>query len=69
MDLAHKQVRAEYVLGRIALAKGDLPGAKEHIASYIKLDPAVPDISRIRAFLATLGTGGASQTDLPLERP
>ena len=69
MDPAHKQVRAEYVLGRIALAKGDLPGAKEHIASYIKLDPAAPDIPRIRAFLATLEARGASQTDLPLERP
>jgi hypothetical protein len=69
MDPAHKQLRAEYVLGRIALAKGDLPAAKEHIASYIVLDPAAPDVPRIQALLETLETGAASQTDLPLERP
>jgi Tetratricopeptide repeat len=69
MDPAHKQVRGEYVLGRIALAKGDLPAAKEHIANYINLDPAAPDAPRIQALLETLGTGAAAQTDLPLERP
>jgi Flp pilus assembly protein TadD len=69
MDPAHKQVRAEYVLGRIALAKGDLPAAKEHIANYIQLDAAAPDISKIQALLQSLGAGTASQTDLPLERP
>jgi predicted Zn-dependent protease len=69
MDPGHKQVRAEYVLGRIALAKGDLPAAKEHIANYINLDATSPDIPKIQALLASLGTGAASQTDLPLEHP
>ena len=69
MDPAHKQVRGEYVLGRIALAKGDLPAAKEHIANYIKLDTAAPDIPKIQALLESLGGGSASQTDLPLEYP
>jgi hypothetical protein len=69
MDPGHKQVRAEYVLGRIALAKGDLPAAKEHIANYIKLDGTAPDIPRIQVLLESLGTGAASQTNLPLEHP
>jgi predicted Zn-dependent protease len=69
MDEAHKQYRAEYVEGRIALAKGDVPSAKEHIANYIRLDAAAPDLPKIQALLATLGTGTASQTSLPLERP
>ncbi len=68
MDPAHKQVRGEYVLGRIALAKGDLPAAKEHIANYIKLDAAAPDISKIQALLESLGAG-AAPTSLPLEHP
>jgi len=69
MDPRHKQVRAEYILGRIALAKGDVPAAKEHIANYIKLDAVARDLPQIQALLASLETGAASQTDLPLERP
>jgi Flp pilus assembly protein TadD len=68
MDPAHKQLRAEYVIGRIELAKGDLPAAKEHIENYIKLDAAAPDISKIQALLESLGAGVAP-TSLPLERP
>lgn len=69
MDLAHKQVRSEYILGRIELAKGDVPGAKEHIANYVKLDPTSPDIQKIEAQLSILGTSAAAPTDVPLERP
>lgn len=69
VDPARKQVRAEYILGRIALAKGDIPAAKEHIADYIKLDPAAPDIERIQAQLAALQTGGAAEINAALERP
>ena len=69
LDPAHKQVRAEYVLGRIALAKGDVQAAKEHIANYVKLDVGAPDLPKIQALLASLNAGGAPQTGLPLERP
>lgn len=71
MDLAHKQVRAEYVLGRIALVKGDIPAAKGHFENYMKLDPGAPDGPKIQAFLANLGPGGDAKTDdlPPLERP
>ena len=68
VDPAHKQVRAEYVLGRIALAKGDTASAKEHIANYIKLDPATPDLAQIQALLATLDNGGAAATGPPVEQ-
>lgn len=69
MDSGRKLVRAEYVQGRIALAKGDLPAAKEHIANYIKLDSAAPDIPQIRVLLESLGKGATPQTNLPLELP
>jgi hypothetical protein len=69
MDGIHKLNRLEYVLGMIALAKGDVSGAKEHIASYIKLDPAAPDIERIQAQLETLGTPNAPNMAITLERP
>jgi tetratricopeptide (TPR) repeat protein len=69
MDGAHRLNRAEYVLGMIALAKGDVSSAKEHVAAYIKLDPAAPDIERIQAQLDSLGTPNAPKMDIPLERP
>lgn len=61
--------RAEYVLGRIALAKGDLAGAKEHISNYIQMDPTVADLSKIQAQLDNLGNKDAAVADVPLERP
>ncbi len=69
LDLTHKLSRAEYVLGMIALAKGDVSGAKEHIASYIKADPAAPDIEFIQAQLDSVGTPNAPKLDITLERP
>jgi tetratricopeptide (TPR) repeat protein len=69
LDAAHKLDRAEYVLGMIALAKGDLSGAKAHVASYIKLDPAAADIERIQAQFDTLGTPDAPKLEITLERP
>ena len=53
----------------IALAKGDMNGAKEHLANYIKLDPALPDIEKIQAQLDSLGTPDAPKLDITLERP
>jgi Tfp pilus assembly protein PilF len=69
LDPAHRLTRAEYVLGMIALAKGDVKGAKEHIASYMKSDPTTPDIERIQVQLDTLGTPDAPKLDIALERP
>lgn len=61
--------RAEYVLGRIDLAKGDLAGAKEHIANYIQSDPTVADLSKIQTQLDNLGKPEAAALDIALERP
>ena len=56
-----KMIRAEFVLGRILEAKGDLNGAREHISKYIELDKNAGDIEMIKAYLENLGkgTGGA----------
>ena len=69
MDPVHKLSRAEYVLGRVALAKGDVNGAKEHMAKYIQLDATAEDILKIGAQLETLGTPDAPKLDIALERP
>src|SRR5262245_32898942 len=63
-----KLPRAEFVLGRIAEAKGDVAGAREHIATYIALDPNASDIEGIKAFLQALGKpeGAGSDPDLGL---
>jgi cytochrome c-type biogenesis protein CcmH/NrfG len=61
--------RAEYVLGRIALAKGDLAGAKADISKYMEMDPTVADLSKIQAQLDNLGNKDAPEVEIPLERP
>jgi tetratricopeptide (TPR) repeat protein len=55
LDVTHRFPRAEYELGRILQAKGDLSGAREHIAKYLQLDPGVHDASQIQALLDSLG--------------
>ncbi|HEY1757625.1 MAG TPA: hypothetical protein VGG72_19790 [Bryobacteraceae bacterium] len=69
MDAAHKQYRIEYVLGMVALAKGDVSGAKQHIANYMKLDPTTPDIEKIQVQLDTLGQPDMPKLGISLERP
>ncbi|HEX5226137.1 MAG TPA: tetratricopeptide repeat protein [Bryobacteraceae bacterium] len=70
LDAKHQQVsRAEYVLGRIALAKGDLDAAKQHISAYISMDPTAPDLEQIQVQLNTLGNKDAGVLKIPLERP
>jgi len=69
LDAAHRLTRAEYVLGMISLAKGDVSGAKEHIANYMKSDPTTPDIERIQVQLDTLGNPDVPKLDITLERP
>jgi Tetratricopeptide repeat len=70
LDPKHLHVnRAEYVLGRIALEKGDLAAAKQHIASYISLDPTAPDIEKIQVQLDNLGSKDTEVLKISLERP
>jgi Flp pilus assembly protein TadD len=70
LDPKHQHVnRAEYVLGRIALEKGDLAAAKQHIVSYMSLDPTTPDIEKIQVELDNLGSKDAEVLKITLERP
>jgi hypothetical protein len=59
--------RAEFVLGRIAEAKGDLAAAREHINKYIALDPTARDIERIKKFAEVIGKPEAAALDPDLE--
>jgi Tfp pilus assembly protein PilF len=63
-DARHKRPRAEYVLGRILEARGDMAGAKEHISNYIQLDPNAPDIEQVKAHLDGMGKEGTPDPDL-----
>jgi len=66
-DPEKKRPRAEYVLGRILEAKGDLAGAKEHMTNYLKMDPAPPDIDLVRGHIEYLGRPQATDVDPALE--
>lgn len=59
--------RAEYVLGRILEAKGDVAGAKEHMTKYLQLDPAPPDLDLVRGHIDNLGKPTANAVDPELE--
>jgi Flp pilus assembly protein TadD len=67
LRLDSKLARAEYVLGRILEAKGDLAGAKAHMTKYLQLEPAPPDIDLVRGHIDNLGKPEANDVDPPLE--
>ena len=60
----NKALRAEYVLGRILAAKGDLAGARQHIERYLQVKPDALDAGEIKASLATLGQPGNAEPEL-----
>jgi cytochrome c-type biogenesis protein CcmH/NrfG len=62
-----KHARAQYVLGRILEAKGDMAGAKQHMAQYLKLEPAPPDVDLVRGHIDNLGKPAAKDVDPDLE--
>jgi tetratricopeptide (TPR) repeat protein len=67
LDPKYRRPRAEYVLGRILEAKGDIAGAKEHMAKYLTLEPAPQDIDLVRGHIQNLGKPEASDVDPELE--
>jgi Tfp pilus assembly protein PilF len=67
LDSAVKRPRAEYVLGRILEAEGDIAGAKEHMAKYLQLEPAPPDVDLVRGHLDNIGKPQAADVDPELE--
>ena len=56
--------RAEYVLGRILEAKGDMAGAKQHMTRYLELAPKAIDADMIKAHIAQMGQPGAPEPEL-----
>jgi len=67
MDPQNVRPRAQYVLGRILEAKGDLTGAKQHMEQYLKLQPGAPDIDVIRGHITGLENPQAPGADPDLE--
>src|SRR5262249_23531940 len=67
LDPRRKRPRAEYVLGRILEAKGDLQGAREHMSKYLELASPAPDAELIKAHLQVLGKPEAAQIEPELE--
>jgi Tfp pilus assembly protein PilF len=67
LDPKHKRPRAEYVLGRILEAKGDVPGAKEHMTKYLELQAAPSDVDLVRNHIENLGKPQAADLDPELE--
>jgi tetratricopeptide (TPR) repeat protein len=48
LDTDHEIPRAENLLGTILAAKGDYPGAIEHLKKYVALAPKAPDIPKVQ---------------------
>jgi tetratricopeptide (TPR) repeat protein len=63
LDSRFENPRAEYVLGRILEAKGDLDGARQHMSKYLDVDKKAPDAERIQNHLHNLGDPKALQTE------
>lgn len=67
LDTAHHRPRAEYVLGRILEAKGDINGAKEHMMKYLEMEPAPVDLDLVKGHMEHLGKPEAAAVDPALE--
>jgi len=67
LDPKNKKPRAEYVLGRVLEAKGDINGAREHMAKYLELEATAPDAEQVQARMLALGKTGAAPPDPELE--
>jgi tetratricopeptide (TPR) repeat protein len=67
LDTKHKYPRAEYVLGRVLEAKGDIDGAREHMQKYLGLQPAAKDAEAVQAHMLGLGKPDKAGTEPDLE--
>ena len=66
-DGARRAPRVEYVIGRILEAKGDLDGARTHIARYLMLEPTAPDRELIVGRMDLMGRPEAADINIDLE--
>ena len=48
LDAAHEIPRAELLLGTILAAKGDRPGALDHMRKYLDIAPKAPDAAQVQ---------------------
>ena len=53
-DMAREAPQAEYLLGMLLAAKHDVPGALEHLKTYLKIAPHARDADEVRAQIRTL---------------
>ena len=63
LDPKHKWPRAEYVLGRVLEAKGDINAAREHMMKYLDLQPTAKDAQEVQAHMLALGNPKAAQVE------
>ena len=67
LDSKHKMPRAEYVLGRVLEAKGDINGARDHMSKYLELEATAPDAEKVQARMLALGKKDAAPPEPDLE--
>lgn len=67
LDAKHKWPRAEYVLGRVLEAKGDINAAREHMMKYLDLQPTAKDAEDVQAHMLALGKTDKAGTEPELE--
>jgi len=53
-DMAREAPQAEYLLGMLLAAKRDIPGALEHLRTYLKIAPHAHDSEEVRARIKEL---------------
>jgi tetratricopeptide (TPR) repeat protein len=67
LDAKHKWPRAEYVLGRVLEAKGDINGARDHMKTYLELQPTAKDAEDVQTHMLGLGKPEKAATEPELE--
>lgn len=67
LDPHSSRPRAEYVLGRILEAQGEIDEARKHMLKYLELDTNAPDADLIRKHIEQLGKPGSEAADPELE--
>lgn len=54
LDMAHEAPQAEYLLGMLLAARRDVPGALEHLKTYLTLAPNSRDADEVRSTIQSL---------------
>jgi Tfp pilus assembly protein PilF len=67
LDAKHKWPRAEYVLGRVLEAQGDINGARQHMTTYLELQPTAKDAEDVQTHMLGLGQPKKAATEPELE--